>query len=119
MTGVELMKNIILYDIFVIYNYALLILGTLWIYKNFVGKTAIKRMILLGCICTIIGEVYSYATVYFEFLYDSPYIVYLNWLLPYSITYLVLKHRLFDARSILLQMLRWIFIGGVGFGVGF
>jgi hypothetical protein len=88
----------------------MLILGIVWIYNNYHANITIRRMILLACICTIIGDFYSFGTVYLESLYSQPYLAYLICFLPYGITYLTLRHRLFDARSSLLHLFRWIFI---------
>ncbi len=110
LTGIELMKEIIWYDLFIVYYCTLLIMGTYWIYKNYDGNKTIRKLILIACICTIIGDTYSYATVYFESLYNQPYWAYIICVLPYCVTYLVLRYRLFDARSVFLRMMRWVFI---------
>ncbi len=113
LTGTELFKSIWLYDFFVLYYIGLLMMWTLWIYQNFKGNVKIRKFILLACILTLIGDTYSFGTVYFEWLYNFPYIAYLICFLPYLVTYLIFRHRLFDARSTLLRLLQWGFIVGL------
>lgn len=52
--------------------------------------------------------------MYFESWYNFPYIAYIICFLPYVVTYLIFRHRLFDARSTLLKMVQWGFIVGIG-----
>lgn len=117
-TGVELIKVIYLYNLFVLYYWASLILGTWWIYRHYKDTKIARNILLISCILSITGDMYSFGTVYFESLYNFPYIAYLICFLPYFVTYLIFRHRLFDARSTLLKMLQWGFIIAIGFLVG-
>ncbi len=117
-TGVELIKTIFLYDLFVLYYCWSLMLGTWWIYKHYKDTIVTHRILLIACVLSITGDGYSFGTVYFESLYNFPYIAYLICFLPYFVTYLIFRHRLFDARSTLLKMLQWGFIIFIGFLVG-
>jgi energy-converting hydrogenase Eha subunit E len=110
LTWYELFKNIFSYNVLALYALWLYWISALWIYKNYKSsKKIVKILIVLGAILTTIGEFVSYSTVYSEITYSIPYLD-LSFVFPYLITYLVLKHRLFDARSSLLHLLRWIFI---------
>jgi signal transduction histidine kinase len=117
-TGIELLKTIHLYNLFVIYYCVSLLMGTWWIYKHYKDTKIARNILLLSCILTIIGDSYSFWTVYFESLYNFPYIAYLICFLPYFVTYLIFRHRLFDARSTLLQMLQGGFIVFIGVIIG-
>lgn len=118
LTGLELMQEIHLYNLFVVYYCWSLIMGTWWIFKHYKDTKIARRILLLSCIFSIIGDTYSFWTVYYESLYNFPYIAYLICFLPYFVTYLIFRHRLFDARSTLLKMLKWGFIILLGFIVG-
>ena len=117
-TGIELLKTIHFYNLFVIYYCISLAMGTWWIYKHYKDTKTARKILLISCILTIIGDFYSFWTVYFESLYNFPYIAYLICFLPYFVTYLIFRHRLFDARSTLLQMLQGGFIIFIGIIIG-
>ncbi len=117
-TGIELLKTIHFYNLFVIYYCISLAMGTWWIYRHYKDTKTARKILLISCILTIIGDFYSFWTVYFESLYNFPYIAYLICFLPYFVTYLIFRHRLFDARSTLLQMLQGGFIIFIGIIIG-
>jgi hypothetical protein len=119
LTGLELFISIPFYNIFALYSCGLIIFSTYWIVRYYTGNNIIHRWLIASYILTCIGEIYSYAGVYNTDLYNYPYIASFVNFLPYFIAYLIFKHRLFDARSMLLKMLRWIFIGGIGCTIGF
>lgn len=119
LTGWELFRAIPLYNIFVVYACALIVLSTYWIVRYYTWNPIVHKWLIASYLLTCIGEIYSYGTVYVEALYNYPYIAYFVNFLPYFMAYLVFQHRLFDARSMLLQVLRWMFIGWSGVIAGF
>lgn len=119
MTWHELFLNIWPYNFLVLYSSILFLLSSFGLYKNYTSKSALmKKLLILWALLTTFGDMFSYGTVYSETLYNLPYFD-VSFIFPFIITYLVLKHRLFDARSMLLHMFRWIFIGGIGGIIGF
>jgi hypothetical protein len=59
-TGIELLKTIHLYNLFVIYYCVSLLMGTWWIYKHYKDTKIARNILLLSCILTIIGDSYSF-----------------------------------------------------------
>lgn len=118
LTGIELLQTIHLYNLFVLYYCWSLVAGTWLIYKHYHDTKISKKILLMSCLLTIVGDTYSFWTVYFESLYNFPYIAYLICFLPYFVTYLIFRHRLFDARSTLLKMLQGGFILFIGWIIG-
>ncbi len=119
LTGWELFRAIPLYNIFVVYACWLILLSTYWIIRYYTWSQIVHRWLIASYLLTCVGELYSYGTVYVEALYNYPYIAYFVNFLPYFMAYLVFQHRLFDARSMLLHVLRWMFIGWAGVISGF
>jgi len=119
MTWYELFLNIWPYNFLVLYSCVLFIIATIWLYKYYQWRNIIiRKLLIFGAFLSTFGDIFSYWTVYSEALYSFPYFD-VSFIFPYLLTYLILTERLFDARWILLQIVRWILIGGTGISVGF